>query len=808
MISDLRFAFRQLTKNPGFTCLAVAALGFGIGLSTAIFNAFSAVLLRPLPNFRAEHRLVFLNSEQLSRPGNYYSLSEPDFVDIRTNAKLITGVTTASNKTVILAGRDVPERIMGSDVSVEGFAMFGVQPVRGRLFTAKDGEPGAAPVAIIGYGLWQRRFGGTDDVIGHVETMNGKPTTIIGVLPAGFAFPETQELWMPMFYKNEPNSRASHSLGGWARLKDGVSLDEARAELAALAARLALEHKETNEGKGFALRLVRDEATEDTALLMNLMLGSALFVLLIACANVANLLLAKSAGRSHEIAIRVSVGATRGRIVRQILTESLLLGVLGGAFGLLVGVWANGLLVGALPSADIPFWMSFDFDWRVFGFAAGAALASSLVFGLLPALQASRSTALEMKEGSRSITSSRRSRVARQGLVIAQVALSAILLISAGLFVRSFLKLQATPTGYDAANVITFRVGLPPSQYDSRKPEVRDQVRQFFEQLTPRLAELPGVIASGATYSLPSTGSNTNAFLLEGDAFPRNVSESHSAAGRGVNAGYFSAFRIPILRGRGFDATDKRGSPRVAVVDQQFVDKWCNGTSPIGRRVRYGFSPKDEAEWLEIIGVVGNVPTRVDRPYEDGAIYTLIDQEDYNFISYVLRVTGDPTTYGPAIQRAVLSVNSTIPIYNVLPQERLDHLAYWKRAFFGQVFSAFGLGALFLAALGVYGVMAYSVAQRTPEFGVRMALGAAPRDILRLVSRQGFGLVSIGLVIGVASALGLTRLMASVLFGISPSDPPTYFALTTLLAAVGLLACWIPARRATRVDPLIALRSE
>lgn len=803
MLTDLRFAFRLLAKSPGTTLAAIVALGFGIGLSTAIFNAFSAVMLRPFPHIQDEDRLVFVNSVALNRPDGYYELSMPDFLDLREQAKSLVGLTTSTRKTVIFAADENPERVLGADISAEAFTMLGVQPHRGRLFTPADAEPNATPVAILSYAVWQRRFGGRDDVIGRTETMNGTPTTIVGVLPPGFNFPDQEELWMPMIYKHDPNTRASHYLGGWARLRDGVSLDEARAEIAAIGARLALEHKNTNDGKGFALRPVREEATEDTALLMRLMLGAAIFVLLIACANVANLLLARSAGRAHEIAIRVSVGATRGRIIRQVLTESLLLGLLGGACGLLVGVWANSLVVSAVPAVEIPFWISFEFDWRVFAFAAGAAVISSLLFGLFPALQASRSTALEMKEGARHVAGGRRARALRQGLVVSQVALSAVLLIGAGLFVRSFLKLQATPTGYEASNVLTFRVGLPPSQY--KDPA---EINRFFDQLPARLREVPGVIEVGATSMLPSAGHNNNAFLLEGQEFPKSISHTTQTVSRMVSAGYFETMRIPLLRGRAFGPGDTRETPRVAIVDQQFVDKWLHGQDPIGKRVRFGYLPTDDAPWMTIVGVVGNVPTRVDRAYDRGSIYTMAEQTGYNFVSYVVRVAGDPTTYGPALQRAVVNVKPGIPIYDVRTQTQIENIAYWQRRFFGQVFSAFGLGALFLAALGVYGVMTYSVAQRTPEIGVRMALGASEGEVLRLVGKQGLALVGLGLLIGVVAALGLTRFMAVLLYGVSPSDPPTYFVLTTVLAVVGLVACWLPARRATRVDPMIALRAE
>jgi len=803
MLQDLRFAVRLLAKSPGLTLAAVLALGFGIGLATAIFNSFSAVLLRPLPHFKDERRLVFLNSTSLNQPDNYYELSLPDFLDLRAQAKSIEGLSTATDKTVIFTGGDLPERVLGSDVSVEAFAMFGVRPWRGRLFTAADSTAGAPPVAILSYALWQRRFGGQDDVIGRVETLNGTATTIVGVLPAGFAFPEQSEIWTPLFYKDDPTERGSHQLPAWARLRDGVSLDEARAEIAGLAARLALEHKDTNANKGIAVRLVRDEATSDTQLMMNLMLGAAIFVLLIACANVANLLLARAAARSHEIAIRVSVGATRGRIVRQVLTESLLLGLLGGTLGLLVGVWANSLLLRAVPSVNIPFWMKFDFDWRVFAFAGGAAVTSSLVFGLFPALQASRSTAAELKEGGRAATGSRHARLMRQGLVVAQVALSAVLLIGAGLFVRSFLKLRSMPPGFDDTGVITFRVGLPLTQFKDKA-----EVQRFFEQLTSRLAEVPGVTGVGLAGSVPTQGTNNNAFVLEGQAMPKTLADASLTTVRMTSAGYFSALRIPLLKGRAFDATDKRDTTRVAVVDQQFVNRWCNGENPIGRRLSFGVLNHEAPEWLLIVGVVGDVPNRLNVPYERGSVYTLSSQSEFNFASFLVRVNGDATTFGPALQQAVIAVKPGIPIYNVNTLANIQHTAYWSGRFFGQVFSVFGIGALFLAALGVYGVMAYSVSQRTPEIGVRMALGASPGDVLRLVSRQGLVLVLSGLALGLVAALGLTRLLAGLLVGVSPSDPPTYFVLTLVLGVVGLIACWLPARRATQIDPMIALRAD
>jgi len=806
LLQDLRFALRLLLKSPGFSAAAIVALGFGIGLSTSVFNTFSATLLRPFPHIQDEDRLVFINSQQLSRPDGYYELSMPDFLDLKAQAKTLEGLTTTVARTMIFTGSTTPERVLGASVSVEGFPMLGVVPFRGRLFTAADAAPGAEPVALLGHALWQRRYAGRDDIIGRTVALNGAQHTIIGVMPPGFGFPDNHELWVPLVEEQlKPGERGSHGYPGWARLKPGVSLDEARAEVAAIAARLAVDYKATNEGKGLALRPVREEATEGIDVLMRLMLGAAIFVLLIACANVANLLLARASARSHEMAIRVSVGATRGRILRQVLTESLVLGLLGGAFGLLVATWANSLLFGAVPAAEIPFWMTFEYDWRVFAFTTAAAIGSALLFGLFPALHVSRSTATELREGGRATTAGRRARLVRQGLVVAQIALSAVLLIGAGLFIRSFLKLQATDPGFDPQGVITFRVGLPPTQYKDRA-----EVRNFFDKLGPALAAIPGVVASGSTQMLPGNGNNRNVFVLEGHPPPPNIVEGSHAVLHVVSRGYFAALRIPLRQGRLFSTADRRDSPRVALVDETFVQRWLPGKNPLGQRLHLGWlgGKDDKPEWIEIVGVVGDVPQQLDQPYDIGGLYVLNEQGDENFVNYALRVRGDPTKYGPAIQKAVSSVIPDIPIYNLHTMDYLQRTNYWERRFFSQAFGAFGLGALFLAALGVYGVMAYAVTQRTAEIGVRLALGATESEVLRLVGRQGLKLIGLGMVIGLASALGLTRLMAGLLYGISPSDPPTYFALSFVLAATGLLACWLPVRRAVRIDPMTALRSE
>ena len=811
MLQDLRFALRLLTKNPGFTLVAVLALGVGIGLSTAVFNAFSAILLRPVPYFQDEERIVFIDGYYLKNPENGLAISQPDLEELRLQSRTLTGFSTYQNKTVIFGGDKIPERVLGTDVSAAAFPMFGVQPLHGRLFTPADARPGAQPVTLLSHGLWQRRFGGREDVLNRAVVLNGATHLIVGIMPPGFRFPENSELWTPMTEKPaDPAERGKFSWPVYARINPGVTLDEARAELAAIAGRLATTFKATNADVGFRVRPVREEAAAEIVTLTNLMLGAVLCVLLIACANVANLLLAKSAARAHEIAIRTAIGATRGRILRQVFTESLLLGLLGGAAGLIIGVWTNSLILHAIPSEHIPFWMVFDFDWRVFGFSAALAVLSSVLFGLFPALQVSRSTAAELKEGARGGTGGPRAQRLRHVLVVSQVALALVLLIGAGLMVRSFIKLRTADFGYDPTNVLTFRVGVPQSTPAVKTEEGKQIPRQFFRDLDARLKELPGVEAAGAISILPGVDMSINAFAIEGREKPASLMDMPFAVSRFTTPGYFRAMGIPLLRGRDFTADDRLGAPRVVIVDQGFVDRWFPGEDVIGKRLSFASEAHDSQApaWSTIIGVVGTVPQFLGEKTPKWGVYRPVDQDDFFFLSFAVRAAGDPMALRNAIQQTVLKVRADIPIYNVLPMTLVQRRTHWDSEFFSMLFSAFGLSALFLASLGIYGVMSFAVAQRTPEIGVRMALGAQPGEVQRMVSRQGLWLVGLGMILGLAAALGLTRLMAGLLYGVSPNDPPTYFALSLVLAFVGFLSCWLPARRATRIDPMVALRAE
>lgn len=799
MWQDLCFSFRLLTRQPGFAFIAILAIGIGIGQATTTFNSFSALVLRPLPHMEDEDNVVYLEQVQAKAPDTRLNLSLPDFLDVRARSQTLDRPTILMSRTLIIGTGDRPIRLYGTSISAEGFSMLGVKPHRGRLFHPDEDAPGAAAVVLLSHRTWRQHYGGREDLVGKAITINGAEVTVVGIMPPGFGFPENSDAWMPFINSEKDYPRGNHSFPVYARLKPGVTLDAAQAELQVISQTLAQQYRETNDGISISVQRLRVATTADIRLLMHLTLGAVLCVLLIACANVANLLLAKAVDRHHEVAIRIALGASRGRIIRQLLTESLVLGLLGGLVGLVLAVWDNALIIGTIP-VDLPYWMNFDFDWRVFAFAAAAAIISSLIFGLAPALQITRNIALELKEGGRGGVGSPRAQRLRQLLVIGQVALATLLLIGAGLMVRSYLKIQNADLGFDPRNLLTFRVGLPPTQFTDKA-----QVRRFFAQLTPALAAIPGVEAAGAASMLPSNGIGLNAFSIEGRPRPPTLGEHPFAVAREITPGYLQTLRIPLLRGRDISVTDTIDQPRVLLVDQAFIDRWFPGEEVLGRRLNFGDHDTPE-DWATIVGVVGTVPQRLEANVPGFNVYSAVDQQTNYFLTYAIRVQGDPLSYATAAQRAVISVLPGIPIYTVQTMERSLLMSYWHRKFFGRVFASYGLVALFLASLGIYGVMTYTVSQRTQELGVRMALGAQPQDVLRLVGRQGLWLVGTGLGIGLVAALALTRLMSSFLYGVSPSDPPTYFVLSFVLAAIGLLACWLPARRATRIAPMASLR--
>jgi putative ABC transport system permease protein len=805
MWSDLKFAMRVLLKSPTYALVSILALALGISTATSQFTFFSAIVLKPMLGIKDDANLVRIKSVAPRTTDGDLGFSELNFLDVREQSKTLEGGALTMDRTYIISGGEQPERVLGAWISAAGLDTVGVQPILGRNFRPEEDKEGTAPVAVIGFGLWQRSFGGNKSIIGQSVTLNGEPVTIIGVMPEGFGFPSNHELWMPYRYDTMSDKRSHLGMPFYARIKPGVTLPQVQAELDVIAAHLAKTYPTTNEGVGFRATNARDEEVKDIRPALYAMLGSVLFVLLIACANVANLMLAKAATRSREIAIRTALGAGRLRIIRQVLAEGLLLGILGGGLGVILSMWSIDLIRAMIP-VKIPFWIRFDLDWRVLTFAVLATLLSSTLFALLPAWQTSQpDLSGELKEGGRVSTGSAETLRLRGLLVVAQVALALILLVGAGLMMRSFLHLQGAAQGFNAENLLTFRVGLPPTQYKDEKI-----VRAFWPRLRQNLRALPGVEDASFISWLPaSTKFEMHAFQVEGRPDAKRLTDSLLTVSRAASPGTLATLKIPLMRGRFIEETDTFNSPRVVVIDQSFAEQTFPGVDPIGKRLSFDLPDKDGRTWFTIVGIVGNViqsPTAAER---QRSVWLSEQQiEGPNFATGLVRIKGgNPMDLLSLVQGAVFAAQENIPIYNVKPMTEVVAQSYWEQRLFSRLFISFALTALFLAAIGIYSVMAYSVTQRTQEIGLRMALGAQPGEVIKLFLRQGLRLVALGLTLGFTGAWIVAHLLQNILFGVSPHDPPTFAIVPILLAAVAVLACWLPSRRATRIDPNEALRT-
>src|SRR5215207_5627965 len=801
LLQDIRFGLRLLWKRPGFTAVALAVLALGVGANTAIFSVVNAVLLRPLPYPGAE-RVVAFDGVNLSKGINKSNMSAPDFEDWKEQARSFEAMSLYTEGGSNLTGGTEPERVTTAWVGADFFRVIGVGAARGRALLPEDDRPGGSPAVVISHGLWQRRFGADPAAVGRRVELGGRSLEIVGVMPPDFDFPQRAQLWGPLQLDvaKEPRDNRSYSVVG--RLREGVPLETAQAELDAVAARLAQEYPVTNAGWGVDLDPLKDELVGRLKATLFMLLAGVGLLLLIACANVANLLLARASGRRREVALRLALGAGRWRIARQMLTESVLLSLAGGALGAALSVWLTDLLV-ALAPADTPRLSEASADWRVLLFAAGASVLTGVAFGLAPALQASRYDLNEsLKEGGRG-ASGGRSR-ARSALVVAEVALSLLLLAGAGLLVKSFARLQAVDPGFDAEGVLTMRVSLPGARYKepARKAE-------FYAALMERVQALPGVESASATLSLPLGGSNYSVgrgFIREGR--PETPEEADNAAYAVVTPDYFRALRIPLRAGRVFDERDDMESAKVVVINEAFARKAFAGEDALGQRIQIW---RDEKFPREIVGVVGDTkPQALDAADPALQMYVPHRQDGtWGGLSLVLRARGaeaDPLVRG--VREEVRALDRELPVYDVKTMGKVvaDSTAYRRVAMF--LMAGFACAALLLAGVGLYGVVSYTVAQRTHEIGVRLALGARGRDILGLVVRQGMLLTLAGLGLGLACAFALTRLIAGLLYGVSAADPAVYVVVSLLLAAVALLACLVPARRATKVDPMVALRYE
>jgi putative ABC transport system permease protein len=798
LIQDLKFSVRMLAKNPGFTAVAVLTLALGIGANTAIFSVVNAVLLRPLP-YKDPGRLVQIWETNPQRGFPEFPASPPNFFDWRDQNRSLSQIAAIQYDDYNLTGAGAPMRVVGIDVSPNIFALLGTKPELGRVFTETEDNPNNPQVAIIGHSLWQTRFGSDPNTIGRPIVLDAKSYTVVGVMPASFRFPDDgTQLWTPLILPEDAKTaRGAHWLSVVARLKPGVSFDQAQAEMQTIAGRLEHQYPRSNSGWSVFLRPLRKEMIGNIQTALLVLLGAVGLVLLIACSNVANLQLARTSARRREMAIRAALGAGRRRIVRQLITESLLLAVVGSAFGLLLAWWGTAALL-KLDTEGIPRQSEIGIDGSVLLFTAAVAFITSLLFGLVPAMQfTSLDLTATLKEGtgSRGSASGR----FRQILVVSEVALAMVLLIGGGLLVRSFTRLLNVSPGFNPENVLTFRVQLPDAKY----PKKEDN-QAFFRELLARVQSLPGVDSSGATSILPLTNGGTNfRFYPEGQT--AETGTPTSAQYRVVSPDYFRAMDVPLLRGRVFTAADTNDSQPVAVVNQAMARRYWPNTNPIGQRIVITDRPPTARE---IVGITGDVREAGLDQAAEPEMYVSLFQKGSGSVSLVVRSKTAPLSFTSAVTEQVHSLDKDLPVQGVLSMEEVVGTSVGSRRFSTYLFTLFSLLALVLATVGIYGVMSYTVAQGTRDIGIRMAIGARPSDVLKLVLGAGMRQVLLGASIGIVGAIFLTRFVASLLYGVTAHDPVTFVAVVILLAGVAPAACYFPARRAMRVDPMIALRYE
>ena len=794
---DVRFAVRSLLRSPGYVLVAVLCLALGIAANVTVFTPVNTLLLRPLP-FADPDRVMSVYTT-LAREGRFEgSWSYPDYLDVGTAGGSFSAVGLIEDRQWNIGGLDEPERIQGARMTASVFPLLGIKIVLGRGLRADEDEAGK--VMLISHGLWRRKFGGDSTIIGRSLTVNGAPYTVVGVVEEHIRFPEIAELWLPL----EPGEMRSHrEWRGYnfvARLAPNVTFAQAQARVVATMRQLETRYGDTNKDWTAWIESYRENVARDVRPIMLIMLGAVAFVLLIACANVANLMLARATSRQREIAVRLALGAGRRRVIQQLLTESVLLGVTGGAVGAVLGVWGVDAIVRLLPP-EMPFWMVFDVDRRVLAATLAVSLLTGIIFGLVPALQASSPRLGEtLKENSRSTSGGRRSARLRSMLVVTELVLSVVLLIGASLMIQSFIHMRSAKLGFDPSGVLTFQMSLEGDRYATDTSRV-----QFYDQLTERLAALPGVDHAGGIAWLPIRNCCSWVdYEPVGRTF--NSTDRPNALYNIVTPGFFESMGVNVLAGRTFTQQDGMSAPRVVIVSKSFADREWRGQNPIGQQIRLG---ANDTVPETVVGVVTSFlqerrATDTPRPQ----VFVPIAQTGRRQMYFTVRASGDPAALTTAVRAEVKRLDANLPLAELKTMPRVIAERMFEPRVYGLMFSIFAVCALMLAVIGVYGVMAYSVAQRTHEFGVRIALGAQPRDVLLLVLRAGIRLVVLGIVIGVPAAFAMGRGLGGMLYGVRPSDPATFFGIPLLLGAVALLASMVPARRATRVEPIVALRNE
>jgi len=800
LLSDLRHATRRLLRSPGFTALAVLTVGLGVGATTVMFSAVDGVLLKPL-SYPEPDRLVMIRGAVLAQPGRPGVISYPDYRDWRHESRSFETIAALRPADVTLAGAGGPERIEGARVTASFFPSLRVVPALGHLFPEELDQPGGEPVAVLGHGLW-RRLGADPALVGRSITLSGLPHTVIGILPASFRPPrevERAEIFAPLALDGEAlEQRGNRSLVAIGRLRAGVPIAQARAELAAVARRLEKERSD-NTGVGAMVESLHADTVGELRRPLLVLLGAVAFVLLIACTNMANLVLPRALARRREMAIRAALGARRSRLVRPLLTESIVLGVAGGIAGLALAQWGLGALVKLAPPGT-PRLQDIALDGRVLGFSLGLSLATGVAFGLAPALSASRTDVQMALHGSSRSASLARHPAARF-LVVAEIALSLVLMAGAGLLLESFRRLLSVDLGFDPESVLTFAVSLPDTRYP--RPHRR---AGFYAELVERVRVLPGVISAAAITPLPLGGGSIGTrFTVEGRPAPA-PGRKPRAEYRAVTAGYFETMRIPVKKGRTFDAGDRRGAPPVAVVNETLAAQVFPGQDPLGQRLRIGIgTDESDPRIFEVVGVVGDVRPSIPAPPE---IYVPHPQQSWSWMSLVVRTSGDPVSLAGALRREVAALDSELAVYDVRPLLELLSDSLAARRFIMALLGGFALLGLALATVGVYGVLAESVERRRGEIGLRLAVGANAGDVLRMVVGQAARLAAAGVTLGLVAAFALTRVMQGLLFGVSATDPATFAAVAGVLATAALLASYLPARRAASLDPAAVLREE
>jgi putative ABC transport system permease protein len=806
ILQDLRYGFRLLRKNPGYAALSVVTLALGIGLTTMMFSIVYGAVLRGLP-FEEAERLIHVQRHNPSEGIDQMAVTQHDFEDLREQQTVFTGMAGYYTGTVNVSGTERAERLDGGFVSPEFFEVLRVRPALGRSFRPEEGLPGAAPVVVLGHDVWTTRYGGDPGIVGRTVRANGEEMTVIGVMPEGFQFPTTQSIWLPLRSSAAQMVRGEGmQLNVVARLRPGVSMDEAQVQVASIAARLAGEYPETNRGVEASVSpLLESFIPEEPRRLLFTMLGGVFMVLLIACANVANLLLGQASARMKEVGVRAALGASRARIVTQLLTEPLATALLGSVLGVGLAWLGIRAFVRAIEDTNRPYWLQFGLDGPVLLFVLALALFAALASGVLPALRATGGSMNEiLKDETRGTSSFRIGRLSR-GLVIFEIALSCGLLVAAGLMIKSVANLRNIDFGFDTGQVFTARVGLPEAEY----PDSAAQLA-FFQELHRRLGEVPQARAVALVDALPGTWAPGTRVALEGQAYAEM--RDHPNVRRVVAApGFFDAVEVGILEGRDFGAQDEAGTLPVAIVNESFARRHFPDGSPVGRRVQVGVRSDPAAApapWRTVVGVVPDMHVAGVENEDPAAVYLPVAQSPVRFMSILARGPANPLALTGGVREAVATVDADIPLYFVDTLAARIGQQTWFYNVFGALFMVFGFVALFLAAIGLYGVMAFSVSRRTREMGVRMALGAKARDVLRLVMRQGVAQLAIGLTVGMALAAGVSQLVATALFQVEPRDPVIFASIVAVLTVTGLLASWIPARRATRVHPMEALRYE